>query len=86
MQLKDSCPVELKSKQHLLDLIHVLLAHEAEAAEEYNNVITALGSEYSRIKTMLEEVRRDERNHIGVLMRCIEALDKQEADEIAEEK
>ena len=40
MQLDDANPVSIKSKEHLLNLIHVLLAHEADAAEEYNNVFT----------------------------------------------
>lgn len=86
MQLDDANPVSIQSKEHLLNLIHVLLAHEADAAEEYNNVITAAGSLPTQVKTMLEEVRKDERNHIGKLLQCIEILDKQEASEIASEE
>ena len=86
MQLDDANPVAIQSKEHLLNLIHVLLAHEADAAEEYNNVITATGSLPVQVKTMLEEVRKDERNHIGKLLQCIEILDKQEASEIASEE
>ena len=86
MQLDDANPVSIQSKGHLLNLIHVLLAHEADAAEEYNNVITAAGPLPAQVKTMLEEVRKDERNHIGKLLQCIEILDKQEATEIASEE
>ena len=85
MQLDNANPVSIKSKEHLLNLIHVLLAHEADAAEEYNNVITASGALPTQVKTILEEVRKDERNHIGKLLQCIEILDKQEAEEIASE-
>ena len=86
MQLTDSKPITDISKQHLLNLVHVLLAHEAEAAEEYNNIVESLDTGFDEVREMLEEVRRDERNHIGVLLRCIEILDKREADEISEEK
>ena len=85
MQLCDAKPIELKSKQHLLDLIHVLLAHEADAAEEYNNVIAAAGN-HKEIVDILIEVRRDERNHMGRLLRCIELLEPKEAEEIVEDK
>lgn len=87
MQINDACPVDIKSKQHALDLIHVLLAHEADAAEEYNNIVESLLSTgFHEIRDMLIEIRKDERNHIGKLLRCIELLDPTEANEIAEEK
>ena len=85
MQLCDAKPIELKSKQHLLDLIHVLLAHEADATEEYNNVIGA-STTYKEVASILTEIRRDERNHMGRLLQCIEMLEPKEAEEITENK
>lgn len=85
MTLHDVNPLEIKKDSHLADLIHILLAHEADAETEYNNVINALHG-HEDIKKILEEIRKDERNHMGQLLRCISILDATEVEEMSKEE
>lgn len=78
MQLTDTCPIELKDKNHLLRLLHVLEAAEEEAITQYEQVIAALGSDYEEVRNALTEIKTDELNHTGILINLISKLDPSE--------
>ena len=85
MLLKDALPITVGGDGHLLNLLHVLLAHESEAELEYSQIIEGL-TDRPEVKTILEEIRKDERNHMGRLLECIALLDPIEIKEIMEEE
>lgn len=78
MQLTDACHIDLKDKNHLLRLLHVLAATEEEATTQYEQVIAALGSDYSEVRDALTEIKTDELNHTGILINLISKLDPSE--------
>lgn len=76
MTLHDTCPIELKDSQHLVRLLHVLVSEESKATEQYEQLIAAVQDAYPLVKSRLEEIRRDELNHTGILIRLISELDE----------
>lgn len=84
MTLKDTCPIELKDKEHLLRLLHVLAAAEEEATVQYEQVIAALGPEYAEVQDALAEIKKDELNHTGILINLISKLDPSEGAAMVE--
>lgn len=73
MQLTDTCPLEIKDTSHLIRLLHVLLAAESEATEQYEQVISACNNK--EVVEALNEIKRDELNHTGILIKLIATLD-----------
>ena len=89
MLIQDCKPIVLETREHLLSILHVLLAHEAEAEQEYTTVIEALRTDSFgayELAEDLEEVRRDERNHMGVILRGIAKLCPEELDDMGKEE
>lgn len=80
MTLKDACSIELKNTSHLVRLLNVLLAEEAKATEQYGQVLESLGGEYGDVRNALSEIKNDELNHLGILIRLISDLDPQAAE------
>ncbi len=79
MTLKDTCPIELKDSAHLVRLLHVLVAEESKATEQYDQVIEAIDDRFALVAEKLKEIRNDELNHIGILTNQISQLDPEEA-------
>lgn len=84
MTLKDTCPIDLKDTSHLVRLLNVLLAEESKATEQYEQVIDALGDRYPEVKDILKEIKKDELNHIGLLIGTISVLDPEAAKDMIE--
>lgn len=84
MTLKDTCPIDLKDTSHLVRLLNVLLAEESKATEQYEQVIDALGDRYPEVKDILKEIKKDELNHIGLLIGTISGLDPEAAKDMIE--
>ena len=84
MTLKDTCPIDLKDTSHLVRLLNVLLAEESKATEQYEQVIDALGDRYLEVKDILKEIKKDELNHIGLLIGTISGLDPEAAKDMIE--
>ena len=84
MQLKDATPIVANTDADLLRYIHVLLAHEAEASEEYANLINT--TQNTEVRLILEEIMKDEHNHMGRLLDCITLLCPHEAENIIKEE
>lgn len=84
MTLKDTCPIDLKDTSHLVRLLNVLLAEESKATEQYEQVIDALGDKYPEVKDILKEIKKDELNHIGLLIGTISGLDPEAAKDMIE--
>ena len=76
MKINDVCT--------LIERVHVLLAHEADAEVEYTQVLADCDN--SDVSAMLEEIRRDERNHMGKLLRSIAILDPDEVEDIGSDE
>ena len=79
MNLKDTCSIELKDSQHLTRLLYVLLSEESKATEQYAQVIDALGKQHESVRKSLEEIRNDELNHVGILIKQIADLNPEAA-------
>ena len=75
MRINDVCT--------LIEKVHVLLAHEADAEVEYTQVLACCDDPH--ISSILEEIRRDERNHMGRLLEAIASLDPKELEEMSHE-
>lgn len=73
-------PASFTDKNAVIRGLQMLMAEENEAAAHYSQIIS--GIEDYRIKELLEEVHKDELNHIGVLLKAIELLDAQTAQDI----
>lgn len=73
-------PASFTDKNAVIRGLQMLMAEENEAAAHYSQIIS--GIEDYRIKELLEEIHKDELNHIGVLLRAIELLDAQTAQDI----
>lgn len=84
MTLKDTCPIDLKDTSHLVRLLNVLLAEESKATEQYEQVIDSLGDRYPEVKDILKEIKKDELNHIGLLIGTISVLDPEAAKDMIE--
>lgn len=76
MQLTDACSLEIKDVSHLVRLLHVLLAAESEATEQYEQVIAACDNK--EVVEALAEIKKDELNHTGILINLISKLDPSE--------
>lgn len=75
-------PATFTDKQSLVRGLQMLMAEENEAAAHYSQIIE--GVEDYQIKELLEEIHKDELNHIGVLLKTIELADAQTAEDIVE--
>ena len=75
-------PATFTDKQSLVRGLQMLMAEENEAAAHYSQIIEGVGD--YQIKELLEEIHKDELNHIGVLLKAIEIADKQTAKDIVE--
>lgn len=89
MQLTDTCPLEIKDTSHLSRLLHVLLAAESEATEQYEQVIASLPSESNRkvmneVVEALKEIKKDELNHTGILIKLIAELNPEDGQAMVE--
>lgn len=84
MTLHDACPIELQGTPHLERLLNVLVAEESKAIEQYDQVIDSLKATHKNVKEALEEIKRDELNHIGILIRLISTLDASAATAMVE--
>lgn len=73
-------PASFTDKNAVIRGLQMLMAEENEAAAHYSQIIS--GIEDYRIKELLEEIHKDELNHIGVLLKAIELLDAQTAQDI----
>ena len=73
-------PATFTDKDSLIRALQMLMAEENEAAAHYSQIIS--GVEDYRIKELLEEIHKDELNHIGVLLRAIELADRGVAESI----
>lgn len=73
-------PASFTDKGSIIRGLQMLMAEENEAAAHYSQIISGL-SDY-RIKQLLEEIHKDELNHIGVLLKTIELVDAQVAQDI----
>jgi hypothetical protein len=73
-------PASFTDKNAVIRGLQMLMAEENEAAAHYSQIIAGLGD--YRIKELLEEIHKDELNHIGVLLKAIEILDAQIAQDI----
>ena len=69
-------------RRSLVRGLQMLMAEENEAAAHYSQIME--GVEDYQIKALLEEIHKDELNHIGVLLRAIELADRQTAQDIVE--
>ena len=75
-------PATFTDKQSLVRGLQMLMAEENEAAAHYSQIIE--GVEDYQIKELLEEIHKDELNHVGVLLKAIELADRQTAKDIVE--
>lgn len=75
-------PATFTDKQSLVRGLQMLMAEENEAAAHYSQIIE--GVEDYPLKELLEEIHKDELNHIGVLLKAIELADRQTAEDIVE--
>lgn len=78
------CYIESASftdKNSVVRGLQMLMAEENEAAAHYSQIISGL--EETQVKELLEEIHKDELNHIGVLLKAIELLDARTAQDIA---
>lgn len=75
-------PATFTDRQSLVRGLQMLMAEENEAAAHYSQIIE--GVEDYQIKELLEEIHKDELNHIGVLLKAIELVDTQTAEDIVE--
>lgn len=73
-------PATLSTRTSLVRALQMLMAEENEAAAHYSQIIE--GVEDYQIKALLEEIHKDELNHIGVLLKAIELADRQIAEDI----
>lgn len=74
-------PASFKDRSSVIRGLQMLMAEENEAAAHYSQIIS--GVEDKKIKELLEEIHKDELNHIGVLLKAIELLDSKVAQDIA---
>ena len=84
MQLTDTCPLEIKDNSHLSRLLHVLLAAESEATEQYEQVIAACNNK--EVVESLKEIKKDELNHTGILIKLIAELNPEDGQAMVEGK
>lgn len=84
MTLHDTFPIELKDTSHLVRLLNVLVSEESKATEQYEQVLEALGGEYPDVKEVLNEIKTDELNHLGILLNLISKLDPAAAEAMLE--
>lgn len=84
MTLHDTFPIELKDTSHLVRLLNVLVSEESKATEQYEQVLEALGDEYTDVKEALNEIKTDELNHLGILLNLISKLDPTAAEAMLE--
>lgn len=84
MTLKDACPIELKDTSHLVRLLNVLVSEESKATEQYEQVLAAIGDGYPEVHKALDEIKMDELNHIGLLIKTISNLDSTAARAMSE--
>ena len=84
MTLHDTFPIELKDTSHLVRLLNVLVSEESKATEQYDQVLEALGDEYTDVKEALNEIKTDELNHLGILLNLISKLDPAAAEAMLE--
>ena len=75
-------PATFTDRRSLVRGLQMLMAEENEAAAHYSQIIE--GVEDYQIKELLEEIHKDELNHIGVLLKAIEIADRQTAQDIVE--
>ena len=73
---------DITDRRSLVRGLQMLMAEENEAAAHYSQIIE--GVEDYQIKALLEEIHKDELNHIGVLLKAIELADRQTAEDIVE--
>lgn len=84
MTLHDTFPIELKDTSHLVRLLNVLVSEESKATEQYEQVLDALGDEYTDVREALNEIKTDELNHLGILLNLISKLDPAAAEAMLE--
>lgn len=84
MTLHDTFPIELKDTSHLVRLLNVLVSEESKATEQYEQVLEALGDEYTDVREALNEIKTDELNHLGILLNLISRLDPAAAEAMLE--
>ena len=84
MTLHDTFPIELKDTSHLVRLLNVLISEESKATEQYEQVLEALGDEYTDVREALNEIKTDELNHLGILLNLISKLDPAAAEAMLE--
>lgn len=84
MTLHDTFPIELKDTSHLVRLLNVLVSEESKATEQYEQVLEALGDEYTDVREALNEIKTDELNHLGILLNLISKLDPAAAEAMLE--
>lgn len=84
MTLHDTFPIELKDTSHLIRLLNVLVSEESKATEQYEQVLEALGDEYTDVREALNEIKTDELNHLGILLNLISKLDPAAAEAMLE--
>lgn len=84
MCLTDTGKFECSSERQLARVLHLLMAEEHKAVAQYSQVIDSLDDDAKAIKTRLEEIHRDELNHLGVLLDCLGRLPTDDAEGIAE--
>lgn len=84
MTLHDTLPIELKDTSHLVRLLNVLVSEESKATEQYEQVLEALGDEYTDVREALNEIKTDELNHLGILLNLISRLDSAAAEAMLE--
>lgn len=75
-------PATFTDRRSLIRGLQMLMAEENEAAAHYSQIIA--GVEDYQIKALLEEIHKDELNHIGVLLKAIELADRQTAQDIVQ--
>ena len=75
-------PASFTDDASLIRGFQMLMAEENEAAAHYSQIIA--GIKNPKIKSLLEEIHKDELNHIGVLLKAIELTDTQIARDIVE--
>ena len=75
-------PATFTDRRSLVRGLQMLMSEENEAAAHYSQIIA--GVEDTQIKALLEEIHKDELNHIGVLLKAIELADRQTAQDIVE--
>ena len=75
-------PATFTDSKSIVRGLQMLMAEENEAAAHYSQIIAGI-SDY-QLKTMLEEIHKDELNHIGVLLKAIELADRQIAQDIVQ--